>query len=182
MTIDPREASAMLADVESVVERVKQTRIYRRAGDIMLVWGALQFAREALFVVAPVFARSGWFAVDLIGVALTIWMMSGDLKFGGRFPWRLLGAFALFYGFGYVWTSVIGGMDGRQLSAFWPTLFQFGYAVAGLWFGFAFLYIGVGAAALTVAAFLWSGDAYWLLLTTINGGTLIAAGLWMRRA
>lgn len=172
----------MLADVETVVARVKQSRIYRRSGDIFVLWGVLQFAREALFMLAPVAARSGWFGVDLVGVAITLWMLKGHIEFGGRFPWRLLGLFALFYGFGFVWADVIGDMNGRQTSAFWPTLFHFGYAVAGLWFGFAFLIIGVGAAALTVAAFLWGGDHYWLMLASINGGALIAAGLWMRRA
>jgi hypothetical protein len=182
MTIDARQASAMLADVDSMIARVKQSRIYRRSGDIFLVWGALEFFREGLFFVAPAFAQSGWFAIDLVGVALTLWLLRGVFQFGGRFPWRVLGAFALFYGFGYLWADVIGGMGGRQLSAFWPTLFQFGYALAGLWFGFAFLVIGLGAAALTVAAYLWSGDYYWFLLSAINGAALIVAGLWMRRA
>jgi hypothetical protein len=182
MTIDARQASAMLADVESVVARVKQSRIYRRSGDIFMVWGALEFLREALFFVAPGFAQSGWFALDLLGVALTLWLLRRGVQFGGRFPWRVLGAFALFYGFGFLWADVIGGMGGRQLSAFWPSLFQFGFALAGLWFGFAFLVIGLGAAALTVAAFFWSGDNYWLLLPAINGAAFIVAGLWMRRA
>ncbi len=137
---------------------------------------------KRFFRIAPATANSYWFAVDLIGVTFTLWILSGDLRFGGRVPWRLLGLFALFYGFGYIWADVIGEMNGRQLSAFWPSLFQFGYAVAGLWFGFAFLVIGVGAAALTVAAFLWAGDHYWLILSVINGGAMIAAGLWMRRA
>ena len=42
----------MLADVDGVVRRVKQSRIYRRSGDIFIVWGALQFARQGCFCLA----------------------------------------------------------------------------------------------------------------------------------
>ena len=38
MTIGPNEAGAMLADVEAVVARVKQSRIYARAGAIVILW------------------------------------------------------------------------------------------------------------------------------------------------
>jgi hypothetical protein len=180
--INPEQASAMLADVDTVVRRVKQSRIYRRSGNIFILWGALQWARFLLFRLFPAFAVVGWFSVDLIGIVGTVWMFRGEVRFGGRVPWRVIGAFALFYGFGYVWADVIGAMGGRQLSAFWPTLFQFGYAIVGLWFGAAFLVIGVGAALATVAVFLWAGDAYSLALSLIDGGAMIAAGLWMRRA
>jgi len=172
----------MLADVDTVVARVKQSRIYRSSGGILILWGALQFVRQASFYIWPAIAVDGWFAIDLIGVALTVWILRGELEFGGRFPWRLLAVYALFYGFGFLWADVIGEMHNRQLSAFWPTLFHFGFAIAGLWFGFVFLAIGLGAAALTVSAYLWSGEHYWPLLALINGGALIAAGLWMRRA
>jgi hypothetical protein len=179
MTISPDQASAMLADVDGVVRRVKQSRIYRRSGDIFIVWGVLQIARHALFVAFPAIAAVGWFAVELVGVALTLLLLRGV---GGRFPLRVLATFALFYGFGWLWADVIGELGSRQSAAFWPTLFEFGYAVAGLWFGAAFLVIGLSAAALTAAAFLWAGDGYWLALSIVNGGALILAGLWMRRA
>ena len=182
MTISREEAEATLADVESVVARVKQSRMYRRAGDIFLLWGLLHFVRQSLFIFAPHFASVGWFSVDIVGVLLTIVLLRDQFGGVGRFPFRLLAPFALFYGFGWIWSNVIGDFGGRQLAAFWPTLFQFGYSVAGLWFGPAFLVIGLGAAALTVADYLWAGSWYFPLLALINGGALIAAGLWMRRA
>jgi len=182
VSINPEQASAMLADVDAVVQRVKQSRIYRRAGNIFILWGALQWARFALFRLFPAFAEVAWFSVDLIGIVATLWVLRGEVRFGGRTPWRLVGAFALFYGFGYLWADVIGHMGGRQLTAFWPTLFQFGYAVAGLWLGAAFLVIGLGGALATAAAFLWSGDAFYVVIPLIDGAAMIAAGLWMRRA
>ena len=40
MTIGSDEAAAMLADVDSVVAKVKQSRIYRSAALIIMLWGA----------------------------------------------------------------------------------------------------------------------------------------------
>ena len=53
MTISTEEASAMLADVEAVVERMKQSQIYRSAGDIFILWGALQAVRVSMFHMFP---------------------------------------------------------------------------------------------------------------------------------
>ena len=89
---------------------------------------------------------------------LTVLLLSRNGRAGGRFPYRLAATFALFYGFGWIWGDLIGEMHGRQLSAFWPTVFQFGWSVAGLWFGWAFLVIGLGALALTLASYFWGGD------------------------
>ena len=46
MTISSEEASAMLAGVDAVVARMKQSQIYRSAGDIFILWGALQAVRD----------------------------------------------------------------------------------------------------------------------------------------
>ena len=76
----------------------------------------------------------------------------------------------------------IGKFGPRELDAFWPTLFEFGYALAGLWFGRAFTIIGVSLAALILAGYFWAGPAFDLYLAAVNGGGLILCGLWMRRA
>ena len=66
--------------------------------------------------------------------------------------------------------------------AFWPTLFLFGYALAGLWFGAAFSAIGVGLTALILAGYACSGAAFPLWAAAVSGGGFILCGLWMRRA
>jgi hypothetical protein len=62
--------------------------------------------------------------------------------------------------------------------AFWPTLFLFGYALAGLWFGAAFSAIGLGLTALILAGYVWSGAAFSLRLAVVCGGGFILCGLW----
>ncbi len=132
MTIRSDEAARMLAEVESVVAKVKQSRIYRSAALIIMLWGAINLTRDGLIALAPEWFGARWFFVDAIGIAGTIAILSRGAVAGARLPIRTLAAFLLFYAFGWIWADLIGDFSPRQQMAFWPTLFMFGYAVAGL--------------------------------------------------
>ena len=182
MTIRSDEAAAMLADVDSVVARVKQSRIYRNAALIIILWGAVDLVRDALIAVGPRWFGPRWFLVDLIGVAGTIAILRSGASPAGRFPLRVLAAFALFYAFGWIWSDLLGQFGPREAMAFWPTLFLFGYALIGLIFGAAFSAIGLGLTGLVLAGYLWSGEAFILWQAFVTGFGFMLCGLWMRRA
>ena len=57
MTVRSDEAAAMLADVDSVVAKVKQSRLYRSAALIMILWGVVNLARDVLIALAPSLVR-----------------------------------------------------------------------------------------------------------------------------
>jgi hypothetical protein len=182
MTIDSGQAGAMLAEVEAIVARVKQSQIYRLAGIMLVLWGVVVIAGNLISALAPRWSSWAWVVVDLIGVAATFVTLSRSASGAARFPMRFLAAFALFFAFGLAWSEAIGRFGPRQLDAFWPTLFLFGYALAGLWFGAAFCALGIGLAALILAGYFWSGDWFTLYLALVNGGGLILCGALMRRA
>ncbi len=50
-----------------------------------------------------------------------------------------------------------------------------------MWFGRAFVAIGLGITALTLVGYFFVGDAFELWMALVNGGGLILGGLWMRR-
>jgi hypothetical protein len=181
MTLSADDASAALADIESIARRVKQSSIYRASSLIMIGWGAL----VALGNLAALFAGSWtpkvWIAVNLLGVGMTIALLF-KTRYAGAAPLRMLAAFALFFAFGFVWSLLLGRMGPREQDAFWPTLYMFGYALAGLFLGRAFTLIGVGLAALIVAGYEWVGVGYGVYLAVVNGGGLMLCGYWMRRA
>jgi hypothetical protein len=181
MTIRCDEAAATLADIENVVAKVKQLRIYRTAALVIILWGFVDLARDLLIAVSPEWFGPRWFLVDLLGVAGTLALLRYRSP-AGRFPLRILAAFALFYAFGWIWSRLIGHFGGREEMAFWPTLFLFGYSLAGLWFGAAFTAIGLGLAALVVAGYVWTGEAFNLWMAAVTGFGFIACGLWMRRS
>jgi hypothetical protein len=59
---------------------------------------------------------------------------------------------------------------------------MFGYALAGIWFGRAFIILGLMVTALTVVGYLWVGPWFNLYMAVVDGGGLMLCGLWMRRA
>ena len=78
--------------------------------------------------------------------------------------------------------SVLGHFTPRQLGTFWPIYFMLFYSIAGLWFGYAFVAIGLAITALTLVGYFFTGDAFELWMAFVNGGGLILGGLWMRRS
>jgi hypothetical protein len=183
MTISPNEAGAMLADVDAIVAKVKQSRLYRRIGEITILWGAIILCGHLLSAAAPRWSPWDWRAADALGVAATIVLVArGRRSQGLRVPLRTLAAFALFFVFGLLWSVLLGRFGPRELDAFWPTLVLFGYALAGLWLGAVLAALGLGLSALIVAGYFWSGEWFHLWLALVNGGGFILCGLWMRRA
>jgi hypothetical protein len=150
MHIDANAAETSLADIDMMVARLKRSSFYRGASSLIIVWGGLVafgytactfLTRDALWI---------WLAVNSLGVLATLATGLQYRRSGKAFEWRILVAILLFFAFGLI-TSYIGHFGGREYSAFWPILFMFGYALAGLWLGRAFIVLGVSIAALTFA-------------------------------
>lgn len=183
MTISANEAGSMLADVDAIVARVKRSRLYRRTGEITIMWGVLTVLGHLAELAAPHWALWSWIADNALGVALTFVLIQRARAQGqAQIPLRLLGGFALFFAFGFIWSDLIGQFEPRQVEVFWPSLFLFGYALAGLWFGAAFSALGLGVTALILAGYFWAGPWLSLWLAVFNGGGFILCGLWMRRS
>ncbi|MGX1234966.1 hypothetical protein AB7M71_008058 [Bradyrhizobium japonicum] len=182
--IDSKEASAALADIDDIVQRVKQSQLYELASLAAVWWGVLVFAGNLVTWLWPIYAVYAWVAVDVLGVgglvALRL-LNPPHHPHGAAFNIRLVLVFVLFFAFGYLCTNVVGHFGPRQLGAFWPLYFMLFYTLAGLWFGYAFVAIGLGIAALTLIGFFYIGEVFPLWMAFVNGGGLILGGLWMRR-
>lgn len=181
--IDSKEASAALADIDDIVQRVKQSQLYELASTAALWWGVLVFAGNVVTWLWPIYAVYAWPAVDILGVGglVAFRLLSPPHVHGAGFDIRLVLVFVLFFAFGYICTNVLGHFGPRALGAFWPIYFMLFYMLAGLWFGYAFVAIGVGITALTLIGYFYIGEAFPLWMAFVNGGGLIVGGLWMRR-
>jgi hypothetical protein len=183
MTIDRREAAVALADIDDVVRRVRQSRAYRIASLMLMLWGPLTAIGYVVSWAWPRYAGYGWIAIDLIGVAgsyaISVRSRTGDGPH--RFDGRMFAALVLFFGFGLLWSVGIAHFTPRQLGAFWPIYFMLVYTIAGLWFGIAFVAIGLGITALTLVGYFFVGPWFELWMAVVNGGGLLLGGFWMRR-
>jgi hypothetical protein len=182
--IDSREASEALSDINEIVRRVRQSRTYHLASLTMVLWGALVFAGNIATYLWPYFADYTWLAVYVAGIAGSVSFSAFDYSRSGvhGFDLRMLAAFLLFFAFGFFCTKQLGHFTPRQLGTFWPIYFMLAYSIVGLWFGYAFVLIGVGITALTLIGYFYiDGWAFLPWMAVVNGGGLILGGLWMRR-
>jgi hypothetical protein len=181
MQIDAKSAQASLADIDAVIARLKQSSLYRGASTLIIMWGVLVACGYLANALLPRSGRAIWIAVDVVGLLATVAMGLQYRRAGAKFDWRVVIAVVMFFAFGLICIDM-GRLGVREQGAFWPILFMFGYALAGLWLGRAFTLLGVAVAAATFAGYLWVGSGFTLYLAVVDGGGLILAGLWMRRA
>jgi len=78
--------------------------------------------------------------------------------------------------------AIVGRIDGAQIGALIPLLFAWIYIVMGVWMGWRFALAGVALGALTLGGFFLIHQHFLLWMAFVGGGTLVATGLWLRRA
>jgi hypothetical protein len=181
--IDSKEASAALSDINEMVVRVRQSRIYDIASRMMIWWGVLVAVGNIATFISLSYGGYIWIAVNVLGVAGTAVLSTYDYRRTGvrTFDWRIATTFVLFFAFGLFCSLVLGHFGPRQMGTFWPIYFMLFYCIAGLWFGRAFVAIGLGVSVLTVIGYFLIGGATFLLWqAAVNGGGLLLSGLWMR--
>jgi hypothetical protein len=184
MTIDSQQASAALSDIEAITRRVRQSRFYRIASLMLILWGVLTAVGYVATDLWPRFAGYAWIAVYIAGIAGSFLISAIDRRRTGirSFDWRMFLALLLFFAFGFMWTSGLAHLTPRQLGAFWPIYFMLAYCIVGLWIGPAFVVLGLSISALTLIGYFYAGPWFELWMALVNGGGLILCGLWMRRA
>ena len=181
--IGSKEASEALAEINDVVQRVRQSRIYYLNSLIIVLWGVLVFAGNIATWLWPRYGGYIWITVDIAGVVglFTISVFTYSRMGVRTFDVRMLVTFLLFFAFGYLCSNVLGHFTPRQQGTFWPIYFMLFYMIAGLWVGYAFVAIGAGITVLTLIGYFYIGEAFPLWMAFVNGGGLILGGLWMRR-
>ena len=60
MSIDSREAASALSDIDAIVRRVRQSRIYDHASLMMVMWGVLVFVANIASFTWPRSAGYFW--------------------------------------------------------------------------------------------------------------------------
>ena len=184
-SIDAKQAASALSEIDFIAQRVRQSTIYDIASLMMIWWGALVFAGNIATYLWPRHAAYIWPTVNIMGVAGTI-VISALVyaRTGVRAMYgQVLVAYVLFFAFGILCSQVFGHYGPREMGAFWPIYFMLFYVLAGMWFGYAFVAIGLGISALTLIGYFFVGGfAFLLWMAVVNGGGLVLGGLWMRRS
>lgn len=181
--IDSKQASEALADIDDIVQRVRQSQLYDQGSLAAIWWGILVFVGNVATWLWPRTGGYTWITVDIVGVIglVAIGAYYRSRNHVRNFDLRIVLTLILFFAFGSFCVNILGHFTPRQQGTFWPIYFMLFYTIAGLWFGYAFVAIGLGITALTLIGFFYIGEAFPLWMAFVNGGGLIVGGLWMRR-
>ena len=182
--IDSKQASEALADIDDIVRRVRQSRIYDLASLMMIMWGVLVFAGYLVTYLSPRYAGYGWIAVYVMGIVGIVRASAASTRRVPAFAPSMSGCspHSCCSSPSASFAAWLGHFTPRQMGTFWPIYFMLVYTIAGLWFGYAFVAIGLGITALTLIGYFFLGDAFDLWMAFVNGGGLVLGGLWMRRS
>jgi hypothetical protein len=183
--LDAKQAASALSEIDSIAQRVRQSTIYDIASRIMIMSGVLVFAGNLANWAWPRYGDYIWISINVLNiVGVAVISAFSRRRTGVRaFDLRVLAAFLLFFAFGIFCSGVLGHFTPRQMETFWPIYFMLFYVLAGLWFGYAFVAIGLGITVLTLIGYFFVGGfAFLLWMAFVNGGGLIVGGLWMRRS
>jgi hypothetical protein len=184
MTIDPREAATSLQDIASIEQRTRTAVFYAGSSVIFILWGVLVAAGHALSAFYPRSAGTIWLVISVAGCAGTVAIVAARLRARPREArdWRLCWAIVALAMFGAAWSHLLGPVTPRpMIYAFQPSLFLFGFILAGIWMGRFFIILGLVGIALLIVGTLMP-EPWWRPWAAVSqSGILIVAGIWLHR-
>lgn len=188
MGLDPALADKALDDIDAAQARARAHRDYAAAGPALVVWGGVWVCANLVAWAFPAQADAAWGLGIVIGVVASITAgMKG--RSGRSRPSRrrligrsLIAALIIAALLSVTLGAAGGSLDQRTLTVILSLVVAGGYALAGLWVGRRFLWLGLALAAAIVGGWLVLDDTLELWLGLVCGGLLIATGLWFRRA
>lgn len=183
MSLNRDEAENSLRDIHRATRRSFEAYGYKSAAPFLILWGALWAIGYGITDLWPEKAGWGWLAVVTFGFTLSA-IMGGRAGDGAkpRFSWRIAAtAFAVFV-FISATFAILAPINGVQVGAFIPLLISLVYCIMGIWMGFRFLIAGILVGTLTIGGYFYLHEHFALWMACVGSITLIATGLWLRRA
>jgi hypothetical protein len=184
MTLEPREALASLQDIAEVEKRTREALCYSGSSAIFILWGVLVACGYAASAWQPGAARLIWPCVVAIGCIATVAIAAARGRAQPREArdWRIIWALVALMVFGAGWSYVLGPVVPRHLiHAFLPSLVMLGMILAGLWIGRSFAVLGLAGLVLIFIGEQRAEPWLRLWMATVQCGTLIVGGPWLRR-
>lgn len=183
MEISPEEARESLHEIEQVIANTRRSIGRGQSSGILILWGVIWSIGYSASQFFP--ARSGlvWLPLVAVGVIFSFWHHPrkrqqikrgpNDSRFG--LFWLVL---YLYIG---IWTFLLYPFNFAHMPAFIATVPMFAYVIGGMWLDRFFVWLGLGVTALAVAGVFLAPGWLNLWMAVTGGGSLIWAGLHVRR-
>jgi hypothetical protein len=178
MVLSPQDAAGALRDVEIAQARSAKLHGYARSSPQLLLWGVLWVVGYGLNDLFPAHARAVWGAIVPIGLIAGFAALRGA---GHEAGWRYGAVAVTLVAFFAAVFFVLWPINPRQVAAVIPLGVAASYVMAGIWRGLRYVTTGIAIAALTLTGFILLKQHFFLWMAGVGGGSLILAGIWLRR-
>jgi hypothetical protein len=190
MSLTPDQASDSLKEIERTGRRSAQALQYANASPGFILWGVIWMIGYAGSDLLP--QTLGWRSVNWLWFTLTIIGVSISFAIGqaqrrarpmtgpsARLRWGA--TILVLWVFVIATFAVLRPANPVASGAFIPLVIATIYAVFGIWGGLRFLYAGIAVAVLTLGGFFFLPQHFLLWMAFVGGGSLVLAGLWLRK-
>ncbi|MEO0531800.1 MAG: hypothetical protein AAF266_14670 [Planctomycetota bacterium] len=191
MNITPDQAREALSAANDAASEV-QRAVDHQTSRIVLVWAFVYFFAPLAMHVWPLWGLIPQQLLLLGAIGYSIYDGSRNSLVSGPNSRRIGSLWGVTFGFAWAWFLILdpaafddpasnGVVIAKQMWAFGVSLAMFVYTVMGIWIGRLYVVTGVLLTLLTVAGLLFLDQWYWMWCAVTGGGTLLAAGLLLRR-
>ncbi|HEY4944163.1 MAG TPA: hypothetical protein VII56_22235 [Rhizomicrobium sp.] len=190
MPISRDEAAESLKKIEQAQSRSFTAYGYKSAAPFFFIWGAVWMIGYSAGDFWPAYNGRVWPALLLLAfIASAIVGRNYGRKDtpdararSNRIGLRMVATWVAIFVFIGVVMNVMHPKTPAQGAAFVPLLVAAAYTILGIWMGVRFTIAGIAIAALTLGGFYFLQPHFQLWMAAVGGMTLIATGLWLRRA
>ncbi|HTB62416.1 MAG TPA: hypothetical protein VK737_02410 [Opitutales bacterium] len=190
------EAHAALAEVNHVLATTRLAIAQGPTASILILWGVIWLIADVATQFDLQTVHWLWPMLDIVGMLATWWLTTRH-RVHVRQPgmWRLGVFWVVLFLYAGLWLCLLlpgdlpfnsnlwgnGELAFRHITAFAHTVPMFAYIVIGLWFGRFLIWLGVLVTVLIVAGLWLVPGYYYLWLGLTGGGSLIVAGLFIKK-
>jgi hypothetical protein len=192
MNISRDEAASALAEIDQARGRIIQLQGYHHGAQFFIIWGLVWLIANIGTYLFPAAETTIWPASLAIGALSSIshgirTSLRGRQKAlqspATRREWRqAIMTSLVVMAFITCLVMIADPASTRQLNAMISIVFPFLYMVGGIWVGWRLFIIGLVTAIGIMAGYVWIPEHFELWMGLFGGGSLIAGGVWLRKA
>jgi hypothetical protein len=164
------------------------------SGPMVILWGVIWIIGYGRLQFFPDSIRWLWPALDIIGFA-------GSVYIGRRSPVkspnqrRVTYAWLVLFGYAVLWVTLLAQRNApyqpgkmvfsafmeRRIVTFFATVPMFAYVIMGLWLDRFFIWLGALVTVVTLVGCLYVPNYFYLWLALTGGGSMVIAGVFIRK-
>jgi len=194
MNVTRDEAAEALGEIRRAGIRMQQLQAYSGAAPHFMIWGAVWLVAYSVTDLWPHYSNWAWSICLTIGVGASFaagYMIRRNRKrapdeskdvAASAYSARFAVLFVVFFFFFLCIFTVNPVETTRQGSTLISILFPFMYMAVGAFAGWRIFAIGAVAAALIMVGHFFLREHFYLYMGVVAGGSLMLAGLWLRKA